>query len=356
MTSIGRRVGCSGSARRSARRTLCCALAVAATVTAADAGAQDSAVILTYQRFAAEPGRLATTLDELDAHLAHLETGGYSVLPLGRLVAALAGGEPLPERTVAITIEGAHDSVHRLGWPRFRKAGVPVTVLVTTGMVDAGEAGRMSWGELRELASAGAAIGTHGAFYRSQVGRAHAAVAADVTRARGRIIDELGAPPELFAYPYGLHDADVRAAVAEAGFIAALGQQSGAAHRGSNLYALPRFSVFGRFAALDRFQVVAEVLPLRVQELVPSEPVVEANPPDIGFTLAEGQEADGRLSCYASGLGMVPLIRLGARRIELSLGGPLPAGRDRVNCTLPGPEGRWRWLGLQLLVPAPEPR
>ena len=221
MTSNRRRVGCSGGARRGARRALSCALAIAAIVTATDAGAHDSAVILTYQRFAAETGRLATTLDELDAHLAHLQSGGYAVLPLGRLAAALA-------------------------------------------------------------------------------------------------------------------------------------QQSGAAHRGSNPYALPRFSVFGRFAAAARFRVVAGALPLEVQELVPSEPVVEANPPDIGFTLPEGLEGAERLSCYASGLGMVPLIRLGARRIELSLAAPLPAGRNRVNCTLPGPEGRWRWLGLQLLVPEPE--
>jgi hypothetical protein len=25
----------------------------------------------------------------------------------------------------------------------------------------------------------------------------------------------------------------------------------------------------------------------------------------------------------------------------------------RINCTLPGPEGRWRWLGLSFLVPKP---
>jgi len=351
MSAAGRRVGRSGLARRLGRGALGCALALAATGAAGWAQAQDSAVILTYQRFAAVGGPLTTTLAELDAHLARLAGGGYAVLPLPRVVAALAGGAALPERTVAIVIEGGHDSVHRLAWPRLREAGIPATILITTDMVDDGEPGQMGWGELRELASAGAAIGTNGAVYRSLLGRARPLVAGDIGRARRRIVDELGAPPEIFAYPYGLHDAALRLAVAESGFIAALGQQSGAAYRASELFALPRFSVFDRFATPERFRVVVDALPLPVSELVPAEPLVEANPPDIGFTLAEGLGPAERLSCYVGGIGPVALDRLGARRIELALPRPLPAGRTRVNCTLPGPDGRWRWLGLQLLVP-----
>ncbi len=45
--------------------------------------------------------------------------------------------------------------------------------------------------------------------------------------------------------------------------------------------------------------------------------------------------------------------RLGARRFEVRLAEPFPPGRARVNCTLPGPAGRWRWFGMQFVVPAP---
>jgi peptidoglycan/xylan/chitin deacetylase (PgdA/CDA1 family) len=313
--------------------------------------AQDSAVILTYQRFGEAPGPLTTTIAELEAHIEHLTEGGYAVLPLSQVVAALAGAMPLPERSVAITIEGTHMSVHRDAWPRFKAAGLPIALLITTGMVDRGEGRSMTWGQVREMASSGVVIGTHGAFYRTQLGRPRRAVVADSARARARMVDELGAPPELFAYPYGLYDAELRAVVAELGFGAALAQQSGAAHRGSDLFALPRFSVFGRFAAADRFRLVVDTLPLPVRELVPAEPAVTANPPPVGFTLADGLGPVERLACYASGLGAVPFDRLGASRIELRLGVPLEPGRSRINCTMPGPEGRWRWLGLQLLIP-----
>ena len=42
------------------------------------------------------------------------------------------------------------------------------------------------------------------------------------------------------------------------------------------------------------------------------------------------------------------------QRVELRMAGPLPPGRSRVNCTLPGPDGRWRWNGRQFYLPPVE--
>jgi hypothetical protein len=33
--------------------------------------------------------------------------------------------------------------------------------------------------------------------------------------------------------------------------------------------------------------------------------------------------------------------------------GAFSPGRARVNCTMPGPDGRWRWLGVPFFVPGP---
>lgn len=341
-----------GFRKQDRARRLGVALVVGAWILAgAPAWAQDSAVILAYQRFAEAPGRLTTTIDQLDAHIARLTQGGYRVLPLSQVVAALAGGLPLPERAVAITIEGGHESVHRLAWPRFKAAGLPITVLVTSAAVDRGQRASMTWDQLREMVSSGVGVGTHGAFYRRQIGRPAAAVVADLVRARARIADELGAGPQVFSYPYGEHDATLRALVAEHGFTAALAQQSGVAHGGSDLFALPRFSVFGSFAEPARFSLVIEALPLPVRDLVPAEPLITTNPPPIGFTVESGIEPLDRLACFAGGIGAIALDRLGERRFELRLKAPLAPGRARINCTMPARDGRWRWLGLHLSVP-----
>ena len=43
-------------------------------------------------------------------------------------------------------------------------------------------------------------------------------------------------------------------------------------------------------------------------------------------------------------------INLVHDRVEGRLDTPLPPGRSRVNCTLPGPQGRWYWYGTQFYV------
>jgi len=58
-----------------------------------------------------------------------------------------------------------------------------------------------------------------------------------------------------------------------------------------------------------------------------------------------------RLGCYVSGQGRLALKAIGARRVEGRPAQPFPPGRSRINCTLPGPGGRWRWYGTQFYLP-----
>jgi hypothetical protein len=78
---------------------------------------------------------------------------------------------------------------------------------------------------------------------------------------------------------------------------------------------------------------------------------VTHNPPNIGFTVDESLADIGALACFVSGQNPVHVELLGERRVELRMTRPLQRGRSRVNCTLPGPDRRWRWLGMQYLVP-----
>ena len=322
----------------------------------APATAEDSAVVLLYRAVGPDAGINHTAIADFELHLAHLVENNYSVQPLASVIAAMRGsGQSLLDRTVALTFDMGDISVYREAWPRLKAAGLPMTVFVATEQIDSAGAGQMSWADLREMAAAGATIGLHGARYSRVVGRDPAAVVQEVKRARQRVIDEIGAPPSLFAYPYGEYSAAVmRALTGEsgAGIDAAFGQHSGVVHRGSDFLALPRFSMSGEFAAFDRFRIAVDALPLPVSDLVPIDPVVEQNPPAVGFTLAEELGSSATLSCFASEAGKLSIERLGERRVELRLPGPVQAKRLRINCTMPAREGRWRWLGLQYLIPA----
>jgi len=86
---------------------------------------------------------------------------------------------------------------------------------------------------------------------------------------------------------------------------------------------------------------------------VPTDPLVKDNPPSLGFTVDPVIGTLEQLACYASEQGRAVVEILGDVRAEIRMPGAFSPGRARVNCTMPGPDGRWRWLGVPFYVPAP---
>ena len=91
-------------------------------------------------------------------------------------------------------------------------------------------------------------------------------------------------------------------------------------------------------------------LPLKVNQILPADVVINTNPPPVGFTLVQEIAGNRQLRCFNSTYGKLSVERIGPRA-EVRFPGALPSGRARVNCTMPGPNGRWRWFGKQFLVP-----
>lgn len=315
--------------------------------------ADNGAAVLMYHRFG-ETGFPSTNIriDQFEAHIAELIAGPYKVMPLTEIVAALNENRPLPERALGISIDDAYASVYSQAWPRLREAGLPFTVFVSTDALDQRLPGYMSWDQLKEMiAGGGVAVGHHSAGHGHMAKRSMAGNRAEIASASARFKNQLGAVPPIFAYPYGEDSLELRGIVAEAGFAAAFGQHSGAVGRGNDRFALPRFPLSENFGNMNRFRLVANALPLPVTEITPADSLIRpsGNPPLYGFTVMEGVKGLKALNCFASGNEIV-VERLGERRIETRLANPWPAGRARINCTLPGPAGRWRWLGAQFYV------
>lgn len=324
------------------------ALALTGLTGVAEAG--NSAVVIMYHRFAED--RYPSTsirLDQFEAHLRALSEGGYEVVPLAKVVAALRGGAELPERAVAITIDDAYKSLYEVAWPRFKAAGIPVTLFVNTDAVDAGLSGSLSWHEIREMVGGGLEIGGHGAAHLHMAEQSDEANRADMARSLERIGAELGLRPRLFAWPYGEASAAAIAVAKEFGIEAAFGQHSGIAFPGADMHYLPRFPLNEHYGEIERLRTVIRAMPLPVSDLVPADPLLEANPPPFGFTVAEGVGPLANLSCFASHDGRMVLERIG-RRVEARAARPFPPGRGRINCTMPG-EGGWHWFGYQYVVP-----
>ena len=326
-------------------------VAMFAALVAPAAAVESSAVFLMYHRFG-EDGFATTNirLGQFEAQLAELASGGYTVMPVPEIVAALRNGTPLPDRAVGITMDDAYLSVYTEAWPRLRAAGFPFTLFVSTGAVDAGASGMMTWDQVRELVAVGVTVGNHTARHSHLAAASRETMDAEIARATERITAELGTAPDLLAYPFGEYSLELQSAARAAGLVAAFGQHSGVAYSGGDMYGLPRFPLNEQYGDLERFRLVTGALPIPATDVTPRDPMLGPNPPPFGFTLMRDLGGLGGLACYVSGQGPASIERLGPTRFEVRAAGPFKPGRARINCTAPGPGGRWRWFGVQFYV------
>ncbi len=316
------------------------------------ADAVSGAVLLMYHRFGED--NIPSTnirIEQFEQHISELRSKNYNVIPLAEVVEAYAQRRELPPNTVAITIDDAYASVYNEAWPRLRAAGLPFTVFVATDPVDRGIAGFMSWAQLRQLAASGATIANHTASHRRMVTADDETNRSELRRAQQRIVEEIGDAPKLFAYPYGEYSDRTIELVKEAGFRAAFGQHSGVSHALGSPYELPRFALNETYGDIGRFRLVVNALPLPVHEVTPADTLLDdSNPPPFGFTVDQRIDRLDRLNCFASN-GPTTIERLGTSRFEVRIPKPFPRGRGRFNCTLPTRDGRFRWFGIQFVIP-----
>jgi peptidoglycan/xylan/chitin deacetylase (PgdA/CDA1 family) len=314
----------------------------------AQSGDATSAVVFMYHRFGeGEYPSTNITMEQFNQHVKELTSGPYTVMGVPQIVNALGDGKGLPDRTIGITIDDAYRSVYEKAWPVFREHKLPFTVFVSTEQLDSGYANYMTWEMVRELSKAGVTIGGHSQSHAHLPDLDIAQVKEELANSAARFKEELGYVPEIFAYPYGEASGAVIAAVKEAGYRAAFGQQSGAMHTGSDFMYLPRFALNEHYGAMDRFNLAANSLPLVVSDVTPADYTLPRNPPAFGFTLAEPAPS---MNCYPSE-GEPTMSRLGEERVEIRLNGPVSSGRWRINCTAMGPDSRWQWFGMLYTVP-----
>lgn len=226
--------------------------------------------VLVYHRFAGElkPGQeridIAPSLYYRQLRLLRLL--GFKPLPLGDLIAFHHGElNELPRRRFVITVDDAMaDAVE----PLRRTAHLSPQLFVPSAEV-AGSAHWIDgepvagWEEIRELARAGVAIGSHTRHHRrlTQLGAAEREV--ELVGSLAELRKQVPKAVAVLAYPNGDHDDAVREATEEAGYELAFTTEKGRNDCTSDPFRLRRVSIHGAdgaFAALWKV-LTGEALP-----------------------------------------------------------------------------------------------
>ncbi|MBT5072912.1 MAG: polysaccharide deacetylase family protein [Kordiimonadaceae bacterium] len=324
-------------------------LSFAQSEVTASSAAEDSAVIIMYHRFGEKTFPTTNvTLDQIDQHIAELSKDIYNIVPLRTITEALKNEKKLPPRTIAITIDDGYLSIYQQAWPRFKAANIPFTLFISTASVNDQNKLSMTWDQIRELASDPLVdIGHHGHVHGHMTQMSTPDALADIELADETYRRELGYVPDIFAYPYGEYSDELAETLAPKNYHAALGQYSSAASSARDVMTLPRFAFNQNYADLDRFKLIINSRALPIKDILPRSANLENNPPAVGFTVNEDINGLSNIGCFPSHMSEAAKVtRIGENRIEIRFDQPFPAGRHRINCTMPGPDNRWYWFGM----------
>lgn len=315
-------------------------------------GQAEGGVVLLYHHVSDRtPPSTSVTPERFEAHLDYLAENDFEVWPLRRLLeAAIDSTERLPGKVVAITFDDAYESVYTEAWPMLRERGWPFAVFVNTDAVDAGHSPYMDWDQLRALYEDGVDIGNHSASHGHLIARRDGEstaswserIEADIERAGRRISSEVGATPELFAYPYGEDSGELAELVGERHEFA-LAQRSGALGELTDPLSVPRFPMASGFDDMERFALAvnARALPVTALEPEPAGDGVRGALDLLHLELADGGYRLGQLACFTgAGERLEPEIEAGPpHRVSISLDQRGSTGRNRINCTAPAADG-----------------
>lgn len=297
------------------------------------------------------------TVEQFKTHLTELAEGDYNVLSLTDIFKAYKSNQPLPDNTVAITFDGGDKSILEKAAPLLESYQFPYTVFIAPDRADRENSPYLSWQDIKTLQKSGlASFGLHPETYTNISKKPAVSIRGSLNNATARFRKKIGSQPKFFAYPFGEYSQSYKDIIADYGFTASFGQQSGVTHAKSDILALPRFTMTENYANRDRFRMTSTALPLPANDISPSISHINNVSPSIGFTVPEKLSTElSALSCFASGQDKPAMSILG-NRVELRLKQPISQTRFRVNCTLPVKEDRsvkaqrWRWFGLLLTL------
>ena len=118
------------------------------------ADAYQTVPILCYHRFGINNrGKLVTSAAAFEAQMDYLAKNGFRVVPLAQLPGFLDGVEPLPRKSVVITIDDGYRSTYDIAFPILKKYKFPATIFLYSDFVGAADA--MTWGQMQEMARSG---------------------------------------------------------------------------------------------------------------------------------------------------------------------------------------------------------
>jgi len=207
--------------------------------------------ILLYHRFGpVASDSMTVTTNTFEAHLKYLMTNGYKVIPARELIDYYLGKRLPPHpRSVVITVDDGHKSVHTDMFPLIKKYHIPVTLFIYPSAIS-NASYAMTWSQLKEMRGTGFFdFQSHTYWHpnfkidkkRLKPAEYASFVEMQLKKSRERLEKELDVRVNMLAWPFGIYDDELIQKAMETGYVATFTMERHPASHLDNVMALPRY-------------------------------------------------------------------------------------------------------------------
>jgi peptidoglycan/xylan/chitin deacetylase (PgdA/CDA1 family) len=175
--------------------------------------------------------------------VAYLKDNGYHTITFAELVSAFNGEVSLPANPVIITFDDGWDDIYNVAYPILREHGMRATFFIPTNWVENLD-GVATWAQIEEMSAGGMEFGSHSFTHPYLTTADPDWMKYEIEKSKSQLEEHTQKAVTAFAYPYGLYDDNVIAAVKEAGYLTACTIDAGATAKADELLTLPRVWVY----------------------------------------------------------------------------------------------------------------
>lgn len=176
-----------------------------------------------------------------ETQMIYLQQQGYQTVSMRQLFNALYLGEPLPPKPVLLTFDDGYSDNYEVAAPILEKYGFSGTFYIITGMV--GNAGYMTWDQVKGLEDMGMEIGGHTATHPDLTQMEGVDLQGQLAGSAAAAAQQLGHPVYWLCYPSGAYDGDVVGHALAAGYLLAVTTDPGETCSSSQPLMLPRWRI-----------------------------------------------------------------------------------------------------------------
>lgn len=247
-------------------RHIIIALSIAFCSTLALAATPRYIPIFTYHNFEpSKKGLMTIGTHKFEAQLQWLKDNGYTVIPLKEAVDYLRGKiATIPAKSVVITMDDGRVTVYKYALPIVQKYHVPVTLFIYPSIISH-QPYALTWGQLKTLQHTGLfTIEDHtlshpnfkqekkhqsGTHYENFVRK-------ELATSKKILENKMGTNVTLLAWPFGIYNAQLEQAAAQAGYTMAFSIDYRCANKSDRAMAMPRYMVLEN-QSMGLFQTMA---------------------------------------------------------------------------------------------------